>query len=101
MPNTALTPAQINALMPQLNPVWQVNTEHTKLMRSVSFNDFYATMAFVNALAFIAHHEHHHPDLTLGYNYCHITFMTHSLNGLSAHDFICAAKVDALLASTD
>ncbi|MFZ4077620.1 MAG: 4a-hydroxytetrahydrobiopterin dehydratase, partial [Legionellaceae bacterium] len=46
--------------------------------------------------AFIANSENHHPDLEIGYNYCHITFMTHALKGLSQNDFICAAKVDEL-----
>jgi len=54
-------------------------------------------MGFVNALAFIANQENHHPDLTLGYNYCQVKWMTHALNGLSHNDFICAAKTDCLL----
>jgi 4a-hydroxytetrahydrobiopterin dehydratase len=58
--------------------------------------DFYRTMSFVNALAHIANTEDHHPDLKLGYNYCHVTFSTHSIGGLSENDFICAAKLDKL-----
>ena len=51
---------------------------------------------FVNALAHIANTEDHHPDLSVGYNYCHVTFSTHSIGGLSENDFICAAKLDRL-----
>ncbi len=53
-------------------------------------------MSFVNALAHIANTEDHHPDLELGYNYCRVTFTTHSIGGLSHNDFICAAKIDRL-----
>jgi 4a-hydroxytetrahydrobiopterin dehydratase len=50
----------------------------------------------VNAVAFIAHREDHHPDLEVGYNACRIRFSTHSVGGLSDNDFICAAKIDAM-----
>ena len=65
--------------------------------RRYDFADFHQTMAFVNALAWIAHREDHHPDLALGYNRCVVRFNTHSVGGISINDFICAAKVDALL----
>ena len=60
------------------------------------FGNFHETMAFVNALAWIAHAEDHHPDLAVGYNRCTVRFNTHSVGGISINDFICAAKVDAL-----
>jgi 4a-hydroxytetrahydrobiopterin dehydratase len=92
----ALTAAQIKNLMPQLNKHWEVTPDNRMIKRSLSFKDFYQTMAFVNALAWIANIENHHPDLEVGYNYCHVTFMTHALEGLSHNDFICAAKLDKL-----
>jgi 4a-hydroxytetrahydrobiopterin dehydratase len=61
------------------------------------FADFHHTMAFVNALAWVAHVEDHHPDLAVGYNRCTVRFSTHSVGGISLNDFICAAKVDALM----
>jgi len=61
------------------------------------FADFYETMAFVNALAYIAHVEDHHPELAVSYNRCAVTYSTHSLGGLSENDFICAAKIEALV----
>lgn len=67
--------------------------------KTYGFADFHRTMAFVNALAWIAHAEDHHPDLQLGYNRCTVRFNTHSVGGISINDFICAAKVDALLLS--
>ena len=58
-------------------------------------------MAFVNALAWVAHAEDHHPDIEVGYNSCHVRYSTHAIGGLSENDFICAAKIDALLPATE
>lgn len=68
------------------------------LEKTFSFKNYYETMAFVNALAFIAHTEDHHPDLAVSYSKCTVRFNTHDVNGISASDFFCASKVDALLA---
>lgn len=88
---------QIDALMPQLEKDWQVSDDCKTIHRAFSFENFHETMAFMNAIAWIAHRENHHPDIELGYNYCRVTYMTHALNGLSQNDFICAAKVDLIL----
>lgn len=93
----ALNAEQIERLLPQLAEGWLVSNDHTTLKKSYSFKNFYETMAFVNAVAWIANTENHHPDLEIGYNYCHVHFMTHALKGLSHNDFICAAKVDQLV----
>ena len=93
----ALNPEQIKNLMPQLSKDWEVSADHKQIKKAYAFKNFYETMAFVNALAWIANTENHHPDLEVGYNYCRVTFMTHALSGLSQNDFICAAKVDGLL----
>ena len=61
------------------------------------FADYHHTLAFVNALAWVAHREDHHPDLLVSFNHCTVRFNTHSVGGISINDFICAAKVDALL----
>ncbi len=61
------------------------------------FPDYHHTMAFVNALAWVAHGQDHHPDLAVSYDRCTVRFSTHSVGGISINDFICAAKVDALL----
>jgi 4a-hydroxytetrahydrobiopterin dehydratase len=67
------------------------------LQRRFDFADYHRTLAFVNALAWIAHREDHHPDLLVSYNRCTVRFNTHSVGGISINDFVCAAKVDALL----
>ena len=69
------------------------------ITRTFEFTDYYQTMAFVNAVAWLAHREDHHPDLTVGYNRCRVDYTTHAIGGLSENDFICAAKVDALFDS--
>lgn len=68
------------------------------LEKTFSFKNFHQTMGFVNALAFIANTEDHHPDLQVSYSRCTVRFNTHDVNGISVSDFFCASKVDALLA---
>mgnify|MGYP000644397331 CR=1 FL=1 len=81
------------SLLDQLNG-WVV--EEGKLVKLHRFANYYETLAFVNALAWIAHREDHHPEMYVTYNSCKVEFATHSVDGLSRNDFICAAKVDAL-----
>ncbi|MGQ3084175.1 MAG: 4a-hydroxytetrahydrobiopterin dehydratase [Hydrogenophaga sp.] len=66
------------------------------LEKTYQFANFHETMAFVNALAWVAHREDHHPDLALGYSRCTVRFNTHDVNGISVSDFHCAGAVDAL-----
>lgn len=87
---------QIKSLLPQV-PGWQANDNGTKIYRRFDFKGFYKTMAFINAMAWIANQEGHHPDFEAGYNFCLVNFTTHAIDGLSENDFICAAKVNALL----
>ncbi len=77
---------------------WQLTEHGHAISKIVHFDNYYQTMAFVNALAFIAHQEDHHPDLSVHYNRCVIRFSTHDVGGLSLNDFICAAKAEQLLA---
>jgi 4a-hydroxytetrahydrobiopterin dehydratase len=69
------------------------------IQKRYDFANYHQTMAFVNALAWVAHAEDHHPDLQVSYGHCTVRFNTHSVGGISINDFICAAKVDALLTS--
>ena len=76
---------------------WEVVEDPQAIRRTFTFRNFHETMAFVNALAWIAHTEDHHPDFKVGYKTCEVTYTTHSMGGLSENDFICAAKISALL----
>lgn len=88
-----LSPAEITELMQQLAG-WELSDK--LIVKTYDFKNYYQTMAFVNAVAWISHREDHHPDMTVGYNQCRVEYSTHAVNGLSENDFICAAKVDAL-----
>ena len=97
-PLAAGTPALDAEAIKQLRPAltdW--NFVNNELTRTFSFKNYYETMAFVNAVAWVSHREDHHPDMAVGYNKCTVRYSTHSVGGLSENDFICAAKVDALM----
>lgn len=91
----ALNRSEAQALLNEI-PGWTLNDNATEISRSYKFKNYYETIAFVNALAWVVHREDHHPDLEVGYNRCHIRFSTHSVKGLSENDFICAAKINVL-----
>lgn len=88
-----LTAAEIKTNLAQL-PGWEV--VNGEIAKTYTFKNYYETMAFVNAAAWVSHREDHHPDIEVGYNKCRVRYMTHAINGLSENDFICAAKIDAL-----
>ena len=87
--------ARIAELMPQL-PGWELAEEGRALLRTFAFKDYLHTLAFVNAVAWIAHREDHHPDLGVHYDRAIVRFSTHDVGGLSENDFICAAKASCL-----
>lgn len=91
---------QAGDLLKALHADWSIDTTGKQLSRDIKFKNYYQTMAFVNAMAWIAHAEDHHPDIKVGYNHCQIHFSTHSIGGLSENDFICSAKIDGLLPSS-
>ena len=86
---------QTSNCLKQLIPQWQLNEQEQSISHSYSFKNYYQTMAFVNVVAQVAHQQNHHPELTVSYNCCIITYSTHSVGGLSINDFICAAKINA------
>jgi len=74
---------------------WQ--RKGAEISKTFNFKNYYETMAFVNAVAWIAHGQNHHPDLEVGYNKCRVTYTTHDAGGLSEKDFAAARKVESLL----
>jgi 4a-hydroxytetrahydrobiopterin dehydratase len=91
-----VAPDEVSRLLASL-PGYTADMLVGSISKGYEFDDFYETMAFVNALAYIAHVEDHHPDLAVSYNRCNVTFTTHAIGGLSENDFICAAKIEALV----
>ena len=88
---------EAQALMDQLNEDWSLSEDATEIRRDYHFKGFNKTMGFVNAVAWVANSENHHPDLEVGWGHCLVRYTTHAIGGLSQNDFICAAKIDALL----
>ena len=70
-----------------------------KLCRDYALRDYHEAIAFVNALAAMIHAEDHHPEMTVTYKQVSLRYDTHSVQGLSENDFICAAKADAIYAA--
>ena len=80
-------------------PTWSVEDEH-HLRRAYEFANFNAALTFVNRVGALAETEGHHPDIAFGWGYCEIKIYTHAIDGLTESDFILAAKIDTLDAST-
>jgi 4a-hydroxytetrahydrobiopterin dehydratase len=93
----ALDSAQITTLLSQV-PGWKLNADGKAIVKDFKFADFHHTLGFINAVGFMANHEDHHPDIEAGYGHCQLLWSTHDVGGLSLNDFICAARVEGLLA---
>lgn len=88
-----MSASAIADLLPQVSG-WRL--AKGSLRKTFRFADFHHTMAFVNAVAWIAHHEDHHPEMEVAFNRCTVAYNTHSVGGISMNDFICAARINAL-----
>ena len=92
-PEHRLDASQIVVLLKQIDG-WAIDQE--RLHREFHFADYKSTLLFVNAVAWLAEREDHHPDLEVGYSRVKVAYSTHDVGGLSLNDFICAAKIEAL-----
>ena len=83
-----------------VTPGWKLTGDgaDVAIEKTYRFDNYYETISFVNAVAFIANAQDHHPDLSVHYNRCVVRFNTHDVKGISETDFECAAQIDALLA---
>ena len=93
-----LDPGAVRELMQALHGDWTLAADGKSISRAFEFSGYHRTMGFVNAVAWIANTEGHHPDLEVSYGRCRVTWWTHAVGGLTENDFICAAKVDRLVA---
>lgn len=95
----ALTPTEVVSRLAEA-PGWTLSGDgpQVAIERTFNFANYHETIAFVNALAFVAHAQDHHPELVVHYNRCLVRFNTHDVQGISESDFECAGRVDALLA---
>ena len=95
----ALTATEVVANLAKLEG-WTLTGDDAAVAieKTFTFANYYETISFVNAVAFIANKQDHHPDLSVHFSRCVVRFNTHDVGGLSMTDFDCAALVDALLA---
>lgn len=91
-----LTPEGVTQLLTEV-PGWTPADGGKAIERTFTFENYLQTMAFVNAVAWIAHTEDHHPDMSVHWGRCVVKYWTHAVGGLTDNDFICAAKVNGLL----
>lgn len=91
-----LSPEGVTQLLTEV-PGWTLTDGGKAVERTFTFENYWQTMAFVNAVAWIAHTEDHHPDMSVHWGKCVVKYWTHAVDGLTDNDFICAAKVNGLL----
>lgn len=82
-------------LVTQLNPGWQLIREH-HLEREFKFKDFREALSFTNQVGDLAEEQGHHPDIYLSWGKVKVTIWTHKIDGLTESDFVLAAKIDRL-----
>jgi 4a-hydroxytetrahydrobiopterin dehydratase len=87
---------QVRELLKALHDDWKLSDDELEISRVFDFPAYGRTLAFANAVAWIAISEGHHPVLTVSYGSCAVSYTTHAINGLTDNDFICAAKIDRL-----
>ena len=99
LPRRALKPTEVVSQLAAA-PGWVLSGdgENVAIEKTYTFANYHETITFVNAVAFIANAQDHHPELAVFFNRCVVRFNTHDVKGLSETDFDCAAQVDALLA---
>ena len=93
----ALPEDEVRALMGQLDG-WTLSDDATRISRRFAFKGFAKAVEMANLAAWLGNKQGHHPDIAFGWGYCEVTFTTHEADGLTENDFICAARLDALLA---
>ena len=81
----------------ELHADWHLSQDGRTLFRDFEFPVYSRTIAFANAVAWIATSEGHHPEMTVRYGSLSVSYRTTAIDGLSDNDFICAAKIDRLI----
>jgi 4a-hydroxytetrahydrobiopterin dehydratase len=89
-----MEPANVQAMLGQLENGWQATHNYTRLERVFTFQGFMPALTFANTVGAIAEQENHHPDLHIRWGSCTVEIWTHKINGLTESDFIMAAKID-------
>jgi 4a-hydroxytetrahydrobiopterin dehydratase len=91
-----MTPRAAQQALQELHADWSLSADGKTIRREFGFRVFSRTMAFTNAVAWVASVEGHHPEMTVSYGKLVVAYRTTAIDGLSENDFICAAKIDRL-----
>ena len=93
MPVSPLSEAEVSSRLVSLTS-WQL--EDGELVRTFSFDDFRASLAFVNAVGELAEAAGHHPDIDIRYNKVRLALVSHDAGWLTVKDFDLAGQIDGI-----
>jgi len=93
----ALSESDIAVLLGQLDAQWRLGEGSASLERRFEFAGFSKAAYLANLCAWLADREGHHPDISFGVGYCHVSLSTHDVGGLTENDFIWAARLEVLI----
>lgn len=83
----------------QLGSEWKI-IDDQKLSKEFKFKGFLKTMSFVNAVAWEANRQMHHPDMEVSFSSCKINITTHDEgNQITEKDFQLAQAIEGLMNS--
>lgn len=79
---------------------WQLygDGDTVAIEKTFAFKGYLRSMAFANAVAYLAQSHNHHPEMLIRFSHCSIRYNTTDVNGISQLDIKCARLVDALYA---
>ena len=90
-------PLSLTAMESYLAQLANWSIEEDSILKVFHFEDYMRMLAFIHAVGWMAQQQNHHPEVYFTNHDCTISFTTHRVQALTMNDFICAAKVDALL----
>ena len=67
--------------------------ENDVLKKRFEFENFAASLDFVNRVGAIAEAHDHHPDICFGWGYAEISLTTHDRGGITDFDFAVAREI--------
>jgi len=96
-----VTEADVQELKPQI-PNWALAEVEgvPRLERVFRFSNFAQALNFTDRVGALAEEEGHHPAILTEWGRVTISLWTHKIRGLHRNDFVMAAKIDALGATT-
>ena len=96
-----VTEADIQELKPQI-PEWTLRELDgiARLERVFRFTNFAQALGFTDRVGALAEEEGHHPAILTEWGRVTISLWTHKIRGLHRNDFVMAAKIDSLNATS-